>query len=182
MRGLLRDEAADFEGAHFDLHDARCEPKPVQAELPIWIGGGGEHRTLRIAARHADGWNVPFMSPEEFARKRAVLAEHCAAAGRDPADIRFAVNVGRLRRRRIARRRSSAALAELVRPGVLGPGRGRSTDAMARYVEAGADQVNLALERRGTRRPRRGAASPPALTLVPTSPPAPDLPTPASTS
>ena len=71
MRGLLRDEVTDFEGKHFTLTDARCEPKPVQAELPIWIGGSGEKRTLRIAARYADGWNVPFVSPETFAHKRA---------------------------------------------------------------------------------------------------------------
>ena len=53
--------------------EARNEPRPVQAKLPIWIGGGGERRTLRIAARYADGWNVPFMSPETFARKRDIL-------------------------------------------------------------------------------------------------------------
>ena len=55
-------------------HEARNEPRPVQAKLPIWIGGGGEKRTLRIAARYADGWNVPFVAPATFAHKRAVLA------------------------------------------------------------------------------------------------------------
>ncbi|CAN5869451.1 hypothetical protein BH24ACT3_BH24ACT3_19490 [soil metagenome] len=73
IRGLLRDEVTDFAGEHFTLEQARCEPKPVQSALPIWIGGGGEQRTLRIAARWADGWNVPFVSPETFAHKRRVL-------------------------------------------------------------------------------------------------------------
>ena len=67
MRLLLRQEVADFKGEHFTLTEARCEPKPVQAELPIWIGGGGEKRTLRIAAQYADAWNVPFIPPDEFA-------------------------------------------------------------------------------------------------------------------
>src|SRR5438105_1402565 len=92
VRGLLREETTTFSGEWFQLREARCEPRPVQPALPIWIGGGGERRTLRIAARFADGWNVPFVAPEEFARKRGVLHQHCEAVGRDPAEIRCAVN------------------------------------------------------------------------------------------
>src|SRR5437879_4097462 len=73
---------------------AGSRPPPVQAELPIWVGGGGEKRTLAIVAKYADGWNVPFISPEDFARKRGVLASHCDAAGRDLGEIKCAVNVG----------------------------------------------------------------------------------------
>jgi len=62
--------------------DARCEPKPLQADLPIWVGGSGEKRTLRIAARYADGWNVPFVDPATFAAKREILHQHCADVGR----------------------------------------------------------------------------------------------------
>ena len=79
VRGLLHDDVTSFDGRWFTLREARNEPRPVQAKLPIWIGGGGERRTLRIAARYADGWNVPFMSPETFGHKRDVLHEHCAA-------------------------------------------------------------------------------------------------------
>ena len=67
IRGLLRDETTTFAGEHFSSPTPGCEPRPVQAELPIWIGGGGEKRTLRIVARYADGWNVPFVAPEDFA-------------------------------------------------------------------------------------------------------------------
>src|SRR5688572_26395937 len=82
LRGLLRDERTTFKGEHFTLTDAQNEPRPVQRELPIWIGGGGEQRTLRIAARYADGWNVPFIAPEEFGRKRGVLQQRCEEVGR----------------------------------------------------------------------------------------------------
>jgi len=144
VRGLLRQETTDFEGRFFTLTDARCEPKPVQAELPIWIGGGGEKRTLRITARWADGWNVPFISPDDFARKRDVLAGHCADVGRDPGEIRCTVNVG-LALDEDALRQQFGRIAEHVRPGVLIGSGQQLVDGVSRYVEAGADQVNIAL-------------------------------------
>ncbi len=84
LRGLLHDEVTTFEGTYFRVTEARNDPRPVQAKLPIWIGGQGEKRTLRIAAQYADGWNAPFVAPEQFAAKRDVLHRHCADVGRDP--------------------------------------------------------------------------------------------------
>ena len=144
MRGLLHDDVTTFDGQWFSLRDARNEPRPVQRRLPIWIGGGGERRTLRIAAEHADGWNVPFMSPETFRHKREVLHEHCAAVGRDPADIRCAVNVG-LAWSEDSLRQQFGAIADFVRPGVLGGSDAEVVDRIGEYVAGGADQVNLAL-------------------------------------
>lgn len=144
VKSLLRQDTTDHDGKHFTLTDARCEPKPLQARLPIWIGGGGEKRTLRIAAEHADGWNVPFVSPEDFARKRSVLQQHCDAVGRDPSAIRCAVNVG-LAWDDDSLRHQFGAIAEFVRPGVLGGSDGEVVDRIGTYVEAGADQVNIAL-------------------------------------
>ena len=145
VRGLLRDDVTDFDGEYFQLHDARSEPKPVQAELPIWVGGGGEKRTLRIAAQYADGWNVPFVAPETFAHKRDVLHQHCDAVGRDPAEIRTAVNVGLAwteeSLRAAVRRRWPTSCGPVCSPAPTT----RSSTASAQYVEAGADQVNLAL-------------------------------------
>ncbi|HZQ85250.1 MAG TPA: TIGR03560 family F420-dependent LLM class oxidoreductase [Acidimicrobiales bacterium] len=144
IRGLLRDESTTFKGEHFNLTDARCEPKPVQADLPIWIGGGGEKRTLRIAAKLADAWNVPFIPPEEFARKREVLHGHCEAIGRDPRDIHCAVNVG-LAWREEDLAPQFGAMADYVRPGVLMGSDEQVLDRIGQYVDAGADQVNIAV-------------------------------------
>ena len=144
VRGLLHDEVTDFAGRHFTLTAARCEPRPVQARLPIWIGGGGEKRTLRIVARWADGWNVPFISPDDFAHKRDVLGAHCAEVGRDPADIRCTVNVG-LALDDEHLRQQFGRIAEFVRPGVLVGSGGSLVDAVGRYADAGAEQVNIAL-------------------------------------
>jgi F420-dependent oxidoreductase-like protein len=89
---LLTQPAVTFEGHHYRLEDARCEPKPVQRPRPpIVIGGQGEKRTLRIAARWADEWNLPYGAPyftaEQFAHKVDVLRRHCADVGRDPNEI-----------------------------------------------------------------------------------------------
>ncbi len=82
---------ADFEGRHYQLKGAICNPGPVQRPYPpIMIGGGGERRTLRSVARHADLWNT-FGPPELFRHKISVLEEHCRAEGRNPDDIEKSV-------------------------------------------------------------------------------------------
>ena len=58
---------------------------------PIWIGGSGPKRTLRIAAEYADVWNAAGGSPEEVAASSTILDQHCADVGRDPSQIRRSV-------------------------------------------------------------------------------------------
>jgi F420-dependent oxidoreductase-like protein len=92
--GLLSQETTTFDGKFYQLADARNEPKgPQQPHPPICIGGSGEKRTLRITARYADHWNFVGGPPAEFARKRDVLAAHCADVGRDPKEIMLSSHV-----------------------------------------------------------------------------------------
>lgn len=144
VRGLLREETTSFAGEHFRLDNAKCEPKPVQPELPIWVGGGGERRTLRIAARWADVWNVPFISPEDFAHKREVLHRHCHDVGRDPAEVRSTVNLG-LAWREEDFEPQFGAMRYFVKPGVLTGSEQEVVDKVGRYIDAGAVQVNIAI-------------------------------------
>jgi F420-dependent oxidoreductase-like protein len=144
LRGLLHDDVTDFAGTHFTLTEARNEPRPIQAKLPIWIGGGGEKRTLKIAAKYSDGWNVPFVTPEQFAHKNAVLDEHCNTVGRNPREVRRAVNVG-LAYSEDSLLQQFGQLAPIVRGGVLSGSDDEIVDRIGQYVEAGADQVNIAL-------------------------------------
>ena len=58
---------------------------------PFVIGGSGEQLTLRVVARHADIWNFTGGPAEELTRKTGILHEHCAAVGRDPAEIALSV-------------------------------------------------------------------------------------------
>lgn len=89
ITSLLNESRSDFDGIYYSLNDAVCDPKPKQDRLPILVGGGGERRTMRIAAEQADVWHS-WETAAEFARKNKVLDEHCAAVGRDPASIRRA--------------------------------------------------------------------------------------------
>src|ERR1700678_9813 len=79
---------------YYQLAEARNEPKPIQRpHPPICVGGSGEKRTLRTAARFAQHWNFVGGTPEEFARKRDVLQQHCEDLGRDPAEILLSSHV-----------------------------------------------------------------------------------------
>jgi F420-dependent oxidoreductase-like protein len=88
MRGLWTDERFSFDGEHYQLEEAQLDPKPLQARLPLIIGGDGEKRTLRIVAEHADVWNTGLNEIDTFRHKLDVLSRHCEDVGRDPAEIR----------------------------------------------------------------------------------------------
>ena len=96
LRALWTEPRASFAGRYYRLVDAISEPKPLQRPYPpIWVGGNGPRRTLRVAARHADVWSCdvwptrPDSLDAAYALSRT-LDGHCAAIGRDPATIRRA--------------------------------------------------------------------------------------------
>lgn len=92
--GLLSSETTTFTGTYYQLTDARNEPKgPQRPHPPICIGGNGEKRTLKITAKYAQHWNFIGGTPAEFARKRDVLAAHCADIGRDPKHITLSAHL-----------------------------------------------------------------------------------------
>jgi len=94
LRLLFDEPFADFSGTYFRLKHAPNNPRPVQRRLPLWIGGAGEKRTLRTAARFADGWNAPYLAPAQWKRKNEVLDRWCAEFGRDGRSIARTINVG----------------------------------------------------------------------------------------
>jgi F420-dependent oxidoreductase-like protein len=91
---LLTRPTTDFTGRYYRLTNARCEPKPLQQpHPPVCVGGSGERRTLRTAARFAQHWNFVGGTPEEFARKRDVLHARCRDVGRDPKEITLSSHI-----------------------------------------------------------------------------------------
>jgi len=91
MRRLLDGERFSHAGRFYRFDDALLRPRPVQGHLPILVGGGGPKKTLRTVARRADAWNTNG-TVDEVAGRDAILREHCAAVGRDPATIERTVS------------------------------------------------------------------------------------------
>lgn len=75
-----------FEGRVLKVPEAMCYPRPIQAHVPLLVGGSGERRTLRLAARYADACNV-FGEPDVVRHKIEVLRAHCRDADRDPEEV-----------------------------------------------------------------------------------------------
>jgi F420-dependent oxidoreductase-like protein len=94
IASLLSGKSTSFSGDYYQLTDAWCEPKPLQAHVPIVIGGRGRLRTLRTTARFADQWDGLFgESTAEWRELDEVLREHCADVGRDSNEIARSVHL-----------------------------------------------------------------------------------------
>ena len=151
IRSLLTEDRTTHQGEHFRTVDASCLPAPVQDRLPIWIGGTGEKRTLRIAAQHADGWNAAYIGADRYRELNAVADRWCETEGRDPATLRRSVNLI------FALTSDATDVVEVVAGQGFGPAApflaagalGGTTDGVVEkvleYVGAGADEVNIAL-------------------------------------
>lgn len=134
---LLRDRRTTFEGSYFQLADAPNQPAPVQDRLPILIGGGGEKRTMRLAAAVADEWNA-WTTPDVLRHKLEVLGRHCDDLDRDRGEISVSTQA------LVFISTDEAELAKLRdgaigRPAVIGTPE-QVTEQLAAYSEAGADE------------------------------------------
>jgi alkanesulfonate monooxygenase SsuD/methylene tetrahydromethanopterin reductase-like flavin-dependent oxidoreductase (luciferase family)/predicted kinase len=89
LRALWQAGTKAYHGDRVSLPETTCYQRPV-SQVPVIVGGGGERRTLRIAARLGDGCNLP-STLDVLDRKLAVLREHCREAGRDPAQVQVTV-------------------------------------------------------------------------------------------
>jgi F420-dependent oxidoreductase-like protein len=93
MRKLFTEDRANFDGKHFTLKDAMCNPKPVQRPHPPFVVGGTQPKMLRLIARHADEWNAVSFDAPSWITQNNQLDQACAEVGRAPRDIRRGVQL-----------------------------------------------------------------------------------------
>jgi F420-dependent oxidoreductase-like protein len=139
LRALLSKPRTTFDGTYYRLQDAPCQPGPAGGQLPLLIGGGGERRTLRIAAQYADQWNY-WSTPDVLAHKLAVLREHCDEVGRDPADIHVSTQAMlylSTDEHWLEEKRTEWS----GRPQVIIGTPAEVTDIVGQYIETGADEL-----------------------------------------
>jgi F420-dependent oxidoreductase-like protein len=136
ISSLLRERRTTFVGDYYSVRDAPNQPSPVQPRVPLLIGGGGERRTMRTAARYADQWNS-WSTPEVLAHKVQVLHEHCEALGRDPTEMHVSTQAPLFistDTEWLAERRALA-----VNHAIVGTP-SEVTDIIGQYRDAGADE------------------------------------------
>lgn len=142
---LLHEDRVTFEGAHVRLRDAGLGVRPVQAHVPVWLGGMGEKRTIPLAARFADGWDSPLgPSADVFGRKVEVLERECGRIGRDPGTIRRSAHIGLVRDEQHSRELYGDYQGPDVGGAVLFGSDDRLLEGVRAFEDAGADQVLFA--------------------------------------
>jgi F420-dependent oxidoreductase-like protein len=94
VRGHWGEGPFSFEGRHYRVKDLDALPKPVQRPLPLILGGRGGPRSLRLAARYADEYNLVMATAGEVAEARAGLDRACEAEGRDPSTLPLSMMTG----------------------------------------------------------------------------------------
>lgn len=136
IRSLFDNDRTNFDGRYYKIKEAPLAPKPAQAHLPILVGGGGEKVTMRIAAAHADEWNV-WGTPEVLKQKCQVFDRHCEAAGRDPRSIKRSCQA-------VVTISNDPAVLERARSGggfaSIAGSVEEIRDAIGRYRDAGVDE------------------------------------------
>jgi F420-dependent oxidoreductase-like protein len=135
---MFTQERPSFEGRFYRIDRALNHPRPIQTGGPkILVGGGGEQRTLRLAARYADLTHWFAGSVDEFKHKQEVLERHCEAEGRDPSSIMRILGAPVL----LARdEREAKAMAERLPAGarMLQPAApDQAAELLRKYMDAG---------------------------------------------
>jgi len=160
MRLLWSDVPASYRGTYYSLDHAECYPKPAQRPMHLLVGGGGERRTLRIAAKHASEWNFTGGTVETYLHKRGVLEQHCSEVGRNPLEIRHSQMTGFVIGRderglhdhlasiaeklpRLGGQAPEAALAGLRERGWIVGAPGEVVEEIGRREEAGLSRIML---------------------------------------
>jgi len=137
VREMFTNQRASFQGTYYRIEDASNIPQPVQPRVPIIVGGGGEQRTMAIAAKWADGANQAYIEPDVYKHKNDVLDRWCEKFGRDPASLERSLLVHY--------RLSSKGAPSGPLDGAIHGSTQQVIDKLGAYVDAGAQRISAAI-------------------------------------
>jgi alkanesulfonate monooxygenase SsuD/methylene tetrahydromethanopterin reductase-like flavin-dependent oxidoreductase (luciferase family) len=144
IRLMWTEAPANYQGEHYQLANAYCEPRPDPIP-PIMVGGSGEKYLLRVVAQHADWWNYNFRGREDYARKQEVLKRHCRDVDRDYEQITQVVRVGILiaETEREVERLKGQPYVRPLEEGDLAGTPGQVTETLRGAIAQGADRLTV---------------------------------------
>ncbi len=137
IRSLWHEDVTNFSGDYYDVQGAVCSPKPLNKKMRLWVGGRGPNRTPKIAARYADGFNMPYLSPEAAADRLQRLGEECEAIDRDPSELETSINVGFYL--------GEGRTPDVSAKGSLVGNAQAAIDRIGQYQDVGLDGLNIAI-------------------------------------
>ena len=144
IRRMWTDAPATYQGQHYRIVDAACEPRPHPMP-PVMVGGHGEKYLLRVVAQHADWWNYGFRDDPLYAHKQEVLKAHCREIGRDYDRILQVVRVGILiaeTERDVERLKGDPSVRPMADIRLAGTP-AQVTDALRRIIRQGAQRLTV---------------------------------------
>lgn len=144
IRVMWTEAPANYEGKHYQIRNAYCEPRPDPLP-PVMIGGSGEKYLLRAVAQHADWWNYIYTDLETYTHKQTVLKSHCRDVGRDYDEIVQMTNNGILigeTEREVEQLRNSSDVRPVV-PGTLVGTPEQITEQLLAAIEQGARMITV---------------------------------------
>ena len=143
LNSLWRDPVTNFKGNYYEIEGAVCSPKPVNPNMRLWVGGRGQKRTPRIAAKHAGGFNMPYLPPDGVKDRLERLARECDKLGRDPDELDTSVNVGFYMSATANEPDKQPGMPTGVDGAIVGSPQ-RAIDRLGEYEAAGIKGVNIA--------------------------------------
>lgn len=144
IRIMWTEAPASFQGEHYQIAGAHCEPRPDPIP-PVLVGGSGEKYLLRVVAQHADWWNYSFRGADAYTQKQEVLKRHCRDVGRDYDEITQVIRAGILiaeSERQIERLKASPDLRPLADIHLVGTP-AQVTDVLLGIIRQGADRLTV---------------------------------------
>jgi alkanesulfonate monooxygenase SsuD/methylene tetrahydromethanopterin reductase-like flavin-dependent oxidoreductase (luciferase family) len=137
VRSMFTEERTTFKGKYYEVNDVSNFPRPVQEHVPIIIGGGGEKRTMGLAAKYGDGTHQGYMSAESYRNKNKVADEWCERLGRDPKSLE--------RSTLLHFQMSSGPPQARAREGSLWGEPQQVIDQLGAYVDARAQRISISV-------------------------------------